>query len=198
MGGRYGSVMESSEGTSFWDNCGSTVKSNISSHVDCLSQRARFRQDKASELLLTTLTARSIQTLHLALPPHLQSYIQRGPTPPIYTILPPTWYSDRVGRPVGVLTLRHVKRDVPSSNGEVGKDGIREFAWWIAELTRRMLRDWYEGEFQSDVGKRAESIAGGGCVLVVDAKDAGMKNLVFASSFNRRGRNMLMNVDLLP
>lgn len=143
-------------------------------------QRARFRQDKASELLLTSLTARTTQALHSALPPHIQSYIHQSPSPPIYTILPPQWYSDRVDRPTGVLTLRHIRRDIPSRAGDAGKEGIREFAWWIAELTRRCMQDWYEGEFRDGAARDAGNVAGGGCVLVVDAKDAGIKNLVSA------------------
>lgn len=149
-----------------------------------LSQRARFRQDKASELLLTSLSARTTQSLHSALPSHIQSYIHQSPSPPIYTILPPQYYTDRVGRPTGILTLRHIRRDIPSRAGDAGKEGIREFAWWIAELTRRCMEDWYRGEFQERNSKdRGGNIAGGGCVLVVDAKDAGIKNLVRAHPF---------------
>ncbi|KAJ9127849.1 hypothetical protein QFC24_000133 [Naganishia onofrii] len=138
-------------------------------------RRSRFRQDKASELLLETLTVRTSPPLHKPLPLYLQTYIYQEPTEPIFTILPPTVYSDRVGRPIGVLSLRHIKRNIPARNGEMGKEGIREFAWWIAELTRRVMRDWYTGEFNAQPSK--ENIAGGGCVLVVDAKDAGIKNL---------------------
>lgn len=38
------------------------------------------------------------------------------------------------------------------------------------------MRDWYTGEFSTVNTK--ENVAGGGCVLVVDAKEAGIKNLV--------------------
>ncbi|KAJ9125251.1 hypothetical protein QFC22_000206 [Naganishia vaughanmartiniae] len=138
-------------------------------------RRSRFRQDKASELLLETLTVRTSPPLHTPLPLHLQTYIFQNTTEPIFAILPPTSYTDRVGRPIAVLSLRHIKRNIPARNGEMGKEGIREFAWWIAELTRRVMRDWYTGEFDAVLSK--DDIAGGGCVLVVDAKDAGIKNL---------------------
>ncbi|KAJ9108799.1 hypothetical protein QFC21_000119 [Naganishia friedmannii] len=138
-------------------------------------RRSRFRQDKASELLLETLTVRTSPPLHTALPLHIQTYLFKEPTEPIFTILPPTSYADRVGRPIGVLSLRYIKRNIPARNGEIGKEGIREFAWWIAEMTRRVMSDWYGGKF--DTVDTKDNIAGGGCVLIVDAKDAGIKNL---------------------
>jgi hypothetical protein len=83
----------------------------------------------------------------------------------------------------------------------MGKEGIREFAWWIAELTRRVMRDWYTGEFNAQPSK--ENIAGGGCVLVVDAKDAGIKNLVSTNTRTElpRQRDILLiiyNILLIP
>ncbi|GHJ85736.1 hypothetical protein NliqN6_2138 [Naganishia liquefaciens] len=179
-GGGRGGGGENGVGEAYWDE--RTVRGARAWADDVgvswrALRRARFRQDKASELLLTALTARTTHCLHTALPPHLDAYIRAGPSPPIYTILPPQWYTDRIGRPTGVLTLRHIKRDIPCATmtGETGKDGIREFAWWIAELTRRCMRDWYRGESSPD-GSGGGG-AGGGCVLLVDAKDAGIKNL---------------------
>jgi hypothetical protein len=42
------------------------------------------------------------------------------------------------------------------------------------------MEDWYRGEFQEGAAGKdgGNLVAGGGCVLVVDAKDAGIKNLV--------------------
>ena len=95
-------------------------------------------------------------------------------------ILPLPRYTDRVGRPIVVLTLKEVRRD------EHGKmDDLKEWSCWALEMIRRALHDYWGGDtWDDDKGKSSRGgggkrgKGGEGCVIMVDANGAGYRNLV--------------------
>lgn len=100
-------------------------------------------------------------------------------------ILPLPRYTDKMGRPVVVFSLREVRRD---GNGKM--DDLKEWSWWALEMIRRALRDYWARDVWDE---RGGSLGGGkgneetrgvrgkggeGCVILVDAAGAGYRNLV--------------------
>ncbi|BEI81069.1 hypothetical protein CcaverHIS002_0202290 [Cutaneotrichosporon cavernicola] len=77
---------------------------------------------------------------------------------------PPLSQTDRLGHPVAVLTLREVVRDEAGSLTE-----LKDWLWFALEMVRRVLADYWVAHKR---GTGAE-----GAVLLVDAKDAGYRNL---------------------
>lgn len=96
----------------------------------------------------------------------------------LFYILPLPRHTDRLGRPVVVLTLRQVLRD---ENGKM--DDIKIWSWWALEMVRRTLRDWWTGTAWKDreSGRhKARGKGGEGCVMLVDAAGSSYRNLVSA------------------
>ena len=106
----------------------------------------------------------------------------------LFYVLPLPDHTDRLGRPVVVLTLNQVVRD---SEGKL--DHMREWLWWALEMARRTLDDWYQrgdwaeaveppvnghGEDSVNSAGRPRGIGGEGSVLLVDATGASYRNLV--------------------
>lgn len=93
---------------------------------------------------------------------------------PLFYILPLPKHTDRLGRPVVVLTLRHVLRD---ENGKM--DDMKQWSWWALEMVRRTLKDWWTSDVWNEPGQRMPSGQGGeGCVMLVDAAGSSYRNLV--------------------
>ena len=94
---------------------------------------------------------------------------------PLFYILPLPKYTDRLGRPVVVLTLKHVLRD---ENGKM--DDMKQWSWWALEMVRRTLKDWWTTDTWKDpAGKKVPTGHGGqGCVMLVDAAGSSYRNLV--------------------
>lgn len=91
-----------------------------------------------------------------------------APPTPLWTLLPYTGQKacvDHLGHPVVVLNLRDVARDDTGS-----LDELKDWTWWGLELVRRALKEyWVDGRR----GTGAE-----GAVLIIDAANAGYRNLV--------------------
>ena len=99
-------------------------------------------------------------------------------SPPLFTILPYPQYTDPLDRPIAVLSLRSLRKE-PTKEG---KDKIKSWAWWCAEMTRRCLNEVDKIRLaRGDVGEQQRVT---GCVMMVDFKNAGFKNIV--SSDRRR------------
>lgn len=100
--------------------------------------------------------------------------------------------SDVPGKP-----SKDAARSNTTGTASAAKEGLQEWAWWIAELTRRVSRDHYNCDSNADGSRRGEAgreecgdgdewkecqgirrYEGNGCVLLVDAKGAGIKDLV--------------------
>ncbi|KAL7422758.1 hypothetical protein Q5752_002051 [Cryptotrichosporon argae] len=124
-------------------------------------RRNRYDTHKAHAFLLTALASRLSLELHLPIP--LVSCAESD----LFYILPLPRFTDRLGRPIAVLSLRQVARD------ENGLEGLEEWMWWALEMTRRTLRDWREGGWSRGV----KGVGGEGAVLIVDASDAGYRNM---------------------
>lgn len=77
----------------------------------------------------------------------------------------PLPFTDRLGHPVAILSLREVIRDDDGSLAE-----IKDWTWWGLELVRRVIRDWWID------GRRGTGSEG--IVLLIDVKGAGYRNLV--------------------
>ena len=140
-------------------------------------QRNRYDAEKTHSFLLSTLRKRLSLGLHRsipAFPPYSDSSL--------FYILPLPQYTDRVGRPIAVLTLKEVARD---ENGRL--DDLKEWTWWAMETIRRVLQDWWvKGKFRDPTeevvtGRRGMRGYGGeGLILLVDVAGAGYRNLVSA------------------
>lgn len=163
--------------------------------------RSRFKPAKAAEVVIDGLRARARHALDEPAPDdeyaRLQAYAASDS--PLFAFLDPERCVDRLGRPVAVLTLRSISSDLarereiieqepqvddaasddesdmslranlsgrsrPEGPG-ASNDGLREWCWWISELARRVLSTHYPDD------------SGVGCVLLVDAKGAGIKDL---------------------
>jgi hypothetical protein len=98
---------------------------------------------------------------------------------PLFFVLPLPQFTDRLARPVVVITLCQVTRD---ENGSL--EEMKEWTWWALEMVRRVLRDWWvKGAWGESGNKhrarvRKRGYGGEGCVLVVDASGASYRNLV--------------------
>ncbi|WWC85533.1 uncharacterized protein L201_000397 [Kwoniella dendrophila CBS 6074] len=128
-------------------------------------RRHRFEEEKTITALLSTLQHRISYTLHSpipAFPPYTDSAL--------FYVLPLPEHTDRLGRPIAVLTVKEVIRD---SDGKL--DDLKLYAWWALEMIRRVLRDyWVRGNWSKNTnfGKGGEGL----CVLV-DANGAGYRNM---------------------
>ena len=110
----------------------------------------------------------------------------------LFYILPVPQFTDRLQRPIAVLSIREVVRD---ADGKF--DDMKEWLWWALETTRRVLRDWWvRGVFPgalAPIGKGGE-----GCVLLVDAAGGGYRNLVSPTQLDILTLIRLQEVELLP
>ncbi|KAK4687562.1 hypothetical protein P7C73_g2557, partial [Tremellales sp. Uapishka_1] len=125
-------------------------------------RRNQYDDERTLSHLMSALSARLSRGLHAPIPaamPYADS--------PLFYFLPLPRFTDRLGRPIAVLTLREVVR------AENGLEDMKDWVWWSLELTRRVLRDWWGGE----EGKARRGSGGEGCVLLVDARGAGYRNL---------------------
>lgn len=141
-------------------------------------QRNRYDQDKTHSFLLTVLSTRLSLSLHDPIPsilPYSES--------PLFHILPLPSHTDKLNRPIVVLTVREVVRD------EQGMlDDLKEWIWWALEMCRRTSKDWWsrgmwDGSGVDGYGRgkgKARGEGGEGIVLLVDAAGAGYRNLVSA------------------
>jgi hypothetical protein len=77
----------------------------------------------------------------------------------------PLSQTDKLGHPIAVLTIRDVVRDEAGSLTE-----LKDWVWFGLEMVRRVLADYWVAHRH---GTGAE-----GAVLLIDAKDAGYRNLV--------------------
>ncbi|WWC57804.1 uncharacterized protein I303_100339 [Kwoniella dejecticola CBS 10117] len=128
-------------------------------------RRHRFDENKTLTALLSTLQQRINLSLHHPIPP-FPPYTDS----PLFFILPLPDHTDRLGRPIAVLTVKEVYRD---SDGKL--DDLKSYAWWALEMVRRTLRDyWVSGHWSGTkrLGKGGEGL----CVLV-DANGAGYRNM---------------------
>jgi hypothetical protein len=129
-----------------------------------------YDAEKALPLILDSLkTILDQDLLNLTIPS--QTYPPPASSPPLLTVLPPSTYTDPTGRPIAVLSLRSLRKE-PSKEG---KEKIKLWAWWCAEIVRRCLRE-VDLERQGD--EDGEQRRGTGCVMIVDFKNAGFKNIV--------------------
>jgi hypothetical protein len=92
--------------------------------------------------------------------------------PPLFTILPYPAHIDPLDRPIAVLSLRSLRKE-PTKEG---KDRVKQWAWWCAEMTRRCLKE--VDEVRRGRGEEGEQQRVTGCVMMVDFKNAGFKNIV--------------------
>jgi hypothetical protein len=148
-----------------------------------ITQRYRFDAEKTANQLLQTVSQRVDLSLHLpiaATPPYATSSL--------FYFLPLPTYADVDHRPIAVLNISQVVRD------QVGTlDGLREWAWWMAEYSRRVICEWEDAEVELDeegrivnpwngrVSHRKRENGGrkgNGYTLFVDATGAGYRNLV--------------------
>lgn len=121
--------------------------------------------DKTHSALLAAVCNRVARSLHLPVP-SISPYMET----PLFYMLPASRFTDRMGRPVAVLTVREVVRD---ENGKIAD--LERYTWWSLELLRRMLRDyWVKGKWSE--GGRGQG--GEGCAVVIDAGGAGYRNIV--------------------
>jgi hypothetical protein len=147
-------------------------------------KRHRYDEAKTHAALLTGLAKRMTLALHRpipSIPPYSDSAL--------CYILPLPRYTDIMGRPVVVFSLREVRRD---GNGKM--DDLKEWSWWALEMIRRALRDYWAGDVwdeggavvgggKGDTKRRGVRGKGGeGCVILVDAAGAGYRNLVSPSA----------------
>ncbi|WVQ93967.1 hypothetical protein IAU59_001045 [Kwoniella sp. CBS 9459] len=127
-------------------------------------RRNRYDEERTLQFLLAALNQRIELSLHMpipSLPPYTDS--------PLFHILPLPDHTDRLGRPVAVLTVKEVVRDEDG-----GLDDLKEWSWWALEMVRRTLRDyWRDGVWDRD----AKGRGGEGLVLVVDAAGASYRNM---------------------
>lgn len=114
-------------------------------------RRNRYDQNKTHSFLLSVLSTRLSLSLHGPIPsilPYSDS--------PLFHILPLPSHTDKLNRPIVVLTAREIVRD------EQGMlDDVKEWIWWALEMCRRTSKDWWSK----------------GIVLLVDAAGAGYRNL---------------------
>ena len=117
-------------------------------------------------MLNTALQNRASHKLHQPLPS-----IPPYSSAPLFYVLPLPRFTDRLGRPIVVLTAKAVKRDAQGSMAD-----LAQWIWWGAEMLRRTLRDhWVHGRWNEGKGKGQ---GGEGCVLIIDAGGSGYRNLV--------------------
>ncbi|WVF66347.1 hypothetical protein IAT40_001087 [Kwoniella sp. CBS 6097] len=130
-------------------------------------RRNRYDADKTSHFLLAALNQRIEQALHMPIPsfpPYTDS--------PLFYILPLPEHTDRLGRPVAVLTVKEVVRDEDG-----GLDDLKEWAWWALEMVRRTLRDYWKASVWGDNEIKGKVVGGEGMVLIVDAAGASYRNM---------------------
>ncbi|KAK8844596.1 hypothetical protein IAR55_006443 [Kwoniella newhampshirensis] len=132
-------------------------------------RRNRYDEDRTHAFLLSALNQRIALALHNPIPsssPYTDSSL--------FYILPLPHFTDRLSRPIGVLTVKEVARDAEGGLGE-----MKEWTWWALEMVRRVLRDWWVRGGWELSGKKgqARGEGGEGMVLVVDAAGAGYRNL---------------------
>ncbi|OCF44295.1 hypothetical protein I317_01913 [Kwoniella heveanensis CBS 569] len=128
-------------------------------------RRNRYDENKTSHCLLTALNRRAELSLHMPIPsfpPYTDS--------PLFYILPLPDHTDRLGRPVAVLTVKEVLRDEDG-----GLDDLKEWAWRALEMVRRTLRDYWKAGVWSKEERQGEG--GEGMVLIVDAAGASCRNM---------------------
>ena len=100
----------------------------------------------------------------------------------LFYILSLPKYTDRLGRPIIVLTLKHVLRD---ENGKM--DDMKQWSWWALEMVRRTLKDWWASDSWAESGQERHRGRGGeGCVMLVDAAGSSYRNLVSTSPISLR------------
>jgi len=134
-------------------------------------QRAVWDQEKAFKLVLDSLDVILTNQLLTPLIPR-DDYPTHLNAAPLFTILPYPTHTDPLDRPIAVLSLRSLKKE-PTREG---KDKIKAWAWWCAEMTRRCLRE--VDLIRLDRGNVGMEQRATGCVMVVDFKNAGFKNIV--------------------
>ncbi|ORX35043.1 hypothetical protein BD324DRAFT_603887 [Kockovaella imperatae] len=128
-------------------------------------KRNGYDERKAYSAILTALANRATHSLHQPLPS-----IPPYSTSPLFYLLPLPRFTDKVGRPIVILTAKEVKRD---SHGSM--QDLSQWIWWGAEMLRRTLRDhWVKGKW-TDGKTKAEG--GEGCVLIIDAGGSSYRNL---------------------
>ncbi|WVR03273.1 hypothetical protein IAU60_000264 [Kwoniella sp. DSM 27419] len=126
-------------------------------------RRHRYDEERTLASLLTSLQQRIIQSLHQAIP-SFPPYTSAA----LFHILPLPDHTDRLARPIAVLSVREVIRDEDGS-----LEDMKEWAWWALEMVRRTLRDyWVKRVWSRRVGEGGE-----GLVLIVDAAGAGYRNM---------------------
>lgn len=137
----------------------------VRSYTD-IPQRNSFDAEKTHSVLLAAMNNRVSHSLHKpvpAIPPYSES--------PLFYALPPDRFTDKLGRPIAVVTIREVVRD---ENGKLGD--LAEWVWWTSELMRRALRDyWVKGKWRAG---ELETYGGEGGVAIIDAAGAGYRNIV--------------------
>lgn len=132
-------------------------------------QRHRYDVDKAHQALLAIVAKRVSLRLGDRLP-SIPPYSDSS----LFYILPLPRHTDRLGRPIVVLSLRQVLRD---ENGKM--DDMKTWSWWALEMVRRTLHDYWAGGTWREKGqKRARGYGGEGCVMLVDAAGSSYRNLV--------------------
>ena len=136
-------------------------------------------------MLLAALSNRIVHSLHSPIP-EIPPYSDCS----LFYILPPSRFTDRLGRPIAVLTIREVRRD---GNGKL--DDLGQWIWWASELCRRTSRDyWVRGRWNGD---RFHGRGGEGCVVIIDAGGAGYRNMV-RSPVSAYAADRRQEVELLP
>ncbi|WWD22853.1 hypothetical protein CI109_107347 [Kwoniella shandongensis] len=134
-------------------------------------RRNRYEEDKTHAFLLSALNQRVSLSLHNPIPP-FPPYSDSS----LFYILPLPHHTDKLSRPIAVLTVREVARDEEGGLGD-----MKEWTWWALEMVRRTLRDWWVrgGWDDSRLGRKGHSRGEGGegLVLLVDAAGAGYRNL---------------------
>ncbi|WWD06086.1 hypothetical protein V865_004171 [Kwoniella europaea PYCC6329] len=130
-------------------------------------RRHRFDETKTLTSLLSTLQQRITLSLHSPIPsfpPYTES--------PLFFILPLPEHTDRLGRPIAVLTVKEVIRD---TDGKL--DDLKNYAWWALEVVRRTLRDYWVTGIWTQKRNVHLGEGGEGLCLIVDANGAGYRNM---------------------
>ncbi|WVQ82912.1 hypothetical protein IAT38_005048 [Cryptococcus sp. DSM 104549] len=137
-------------------------------------RRNRYDESKTHAFLLAALPTRITRGLHAPIP-----HIEPLNVSPLFCILPLPTHTDKLNRPVAVLTVREVVRDEDGS-----LDDVKEWIWWMLEMGRRTLRDYWvcglwngTGAEGYGRGGKRRGDGGEGMVLLVDAAGAGYRNL---------------------
>ena len=136
-----------------------------------VSQKSLFDQEKAYDAALEALD--KIYENGLLSPAIPEDIYPPAPgNPPLFTILPYPDHTDPLDRPVAVVSLRSLSKESTSE----GKERVKSWCWWCAEITRRCLQD--ADAQRRERGERGQELRATGCALIVDLANAGMKNVV--------------------